>query len=125
MASFLIDENISTIVAEQLLRDNPSASIISIHHWHNGKFCGVEDEIILKEACIEMLTLITYDLKTIRPVLKMWNEIGQDHAGVIFIDDKSIANNDYGALIKSILQIYMQLKDTDFKNRIHFLQRVV
>jgi glutamate mutase epsilon subunit len=40
---------------------------------------------------------------------------------VIFIDEKSIAGNDYGALVKAILQAWERLKSTDFTDGVLFL----
>jgi len=122
MASFLLDENISPAVAEQVLRKEPTARIVSIRQWRNGEFLSVEDAIILEAAYQESLTLVTFDLSTIRPLLKIWGEEGRSHAGVVFIDDKSIASNDYGALVKAILQAWERLKSTDFTDGVLFLQ---
>ena len=122
MASFLLDENISSTVAEQILRKEPNAHVLSIHRWHGGDFLSVDDAIILEAASQENLVLVTYDLSTIRPLLKTWGEEGRSHAGVIFIDDKSIAGNDYGALVKAILQAWERLKSTNFTDGVLFLQ---
>ena len=122
MASFLLDENISPAVAKQILRRAPDARVFSIRHWRNGEFLNVEDAIILEAAFQESLTLVTFDLSTIRPLLKVWGEEGRSHAGVIFIDDKSIAGDDFGALVKAILQAWERLRSTDFTDGVLFLQ---
>jgi len=122
MASFLLDESISPTVAEQVLRKEPTARIVSIRQWRNGEFLSVEDAIILEAAYQESLTLVTFDLSTIRPLLKIWGEEGRSHAGVVFIDNKSIAGNDYGALVRAILQAWERLKSTDFTDGVLFLQ---
>jgi hypothetical protein len=124
MASFLLDENISPVVARQIAQKNPDARIASIHSWHNGELLSVEDEIILQVALQEKLTLVTFDLSTIQPLLKTWAEDGRSHAGVIFIDDKSIANNNYGMLVKAMLQVWERLKDVDFTDGVLFLKPV-
>jgi len=123
MASLLLDENISPIVAEQVLLKQPTARILSIHHWRGGEFLSVEDEIVLRAAFQEKLTLVTCDLSPIQPLLKIWGEEGRAHAGVIFIDDKSIRGNDYGGLVKAILHAWKQLKDADFTDGILFIHR--
>ncbi len=120
MASFLLDENISPIVAAQVLRKDPTARIISIHDWRGGELLSMKDEIIL--AMADRLTLVTFDLSTIQPILKQWAEEGRSHAGVVFIDDKSIAGNNYGALVKAMLQVWERLKDLDFTDGVLFLQ---
>ena len=124
MLSLLLDEHIRPIVAEQIVAKDPSARILSIHHWHSGEFLSTDDEIILEAAFQEKLTLVTFDQSTIRPVLKVWGEQGQSHGGVVFIDNKSIAQNDFGGLVKAILNVWRQMQDVDFTDGILFLQPV-
>lgn len=69
MLSFLLDEQISPEVCKQINSKYPEISIFSIYHWRNGNFLGVSDEAILHAAKLEQLTLITYDQKTIPPIL--------------------------------------------------------
>jgi hypothetical protein len=122
--SLLLDEHIRPVIAEQILAKDPTARVQSIHHWHGDEFLSTDDEIILEEAHQENLTLVTFDQSTIRPVLKAWGEQGQSHGGVIFIDDKSIAQNDYGGLVKAILSLWKQWQDVDFTDGVLFLQPV-
>jgi hypothetical protein len=124
MASFLLDENISHVVVEQVLLKEPSSRIVSIKRWRLGLYTGVEDRIMLRAALEEGLTLVTYDLRTIKPLLKEWAEEGITHAGVVFIDDKSIAGNDFGSLIRSILSLWNAVKDHDLTNEVRFITRV-
>ncbi len=122
MLTLLLDEHISPIVAEQVALKNALARIVSIHHWRNGEFLHTNDEVILEVAYEERITLVTFDQSTIRPVLKEWGEQGRSHAGVIFIDDKSIAQNDYGGLVKALLGVWRRKSETDFTNTVLFLQ---
>ena len=69
MLSFLLDEQISLEVAEQINNKYPEISIISIHSWNNGNYLSVSDKKILQAAKVEELTLVTYDQKTIYPIL--------------------------------------------------------
>ncbi len=121
MASFLLDENISPVVAEQILHKAPEAAIVSIHHWRDGEFMGAEDEILLEAAAEEGFTLVTFDLSTIRPLLKAWAEEQRTHGGVVFIDDKYIAGNDFGALVRAIFVAWERLQDSDFTDGVLFL----
>src|SRR5579864_2756333 len=98
MLSLLLDEHISPIIAEQIAMKDATAGIVSLHRWHKGEYLNTDDEIILEAAYQEKLTLVTFDQSTIRPVLKVWGELGRSHGGVIFIDEKSISHNDYGGL---------------------------
>jgi len=58
--------------------------------WENGEFIGQPDSICLQQAALNGLTLVTYDRRTIPPLLKTWAEQGRAHGGVIFVDEKTI-----------------------------------
>ncbi len=70
------------------------------------------------------LTLITYDRKTIPPVLVALGAAGKDHAGVIFVDNFTIAHHDVGGLVRAIIARWDETYDWDWPNRIDFLRAV-
>ena len=72
MLSFLLDEQISPEIAKQIGKKRTDIPIFMIQTWHNGNYLGISDEIILNAAAAEKLTLITYDQKTIPPILSEW-----------------------------------------------------
>jgi len=78
MLSILLDEQISPEIAKQVQIKHPEITIFSMHHWHQGHFLGMSDEAILQAAKIERLTLITYDQKTIPPILVNWGRSNID-----------------------------------------------
>ena len=51
------------------------------------------------EAYRQGLTLVTYDTKTIVPLLKMWGEQGVTHGGVIFVKASTIAPHNIAWII--------------------------
>ena len=115
---FLTDEHVSPAVARGAGRHCPGISIISLHEWRDGSFLGSQDDIFLPEASKEGLTFVSYDQKTIRPLLKSWAESGVDHAGFIFVDDKTIPPQDFGRLIKSLCQLWRSERRASWQNRI-------
>ncbi|MGC1373347.1 MAG: hypothetical protein WA824_14525, partial [Candidatus Sulfotelmatobacter sp.] len=75
MLRLLLDEHISPDVATGVQRRNRSVVILSvvIHsmaQWEGGNFLGKEDSVCLLEAAKKRLTLVTYDRRTIPPLLK-------------------------------------------------------
>ena len=58
--------------------------------------------MLLKAAAVERLTLVTYDRRTITPLLKVWGEAGLEHGGVVFVDNHTIASSDIGGLVKAL-----------------------
>ena len=66
---------------------------------------------------------ITYDRKTIPPLLKMWAEADCEHGGVIFVDEKTIPPSDIGGLIQALHMLFQKSMNWDWRNRICFLRR--
>ncbi|HEV2472363.1 MAG TPA: DUF5615 family PIN-like protein [Chthonomonadales bacterium] len=124
MSAFLLDENISLVVAEQIRLQETNARIHSIHTWKAGHYLGVGDEDTLQAAFQEKIVLVTFDQSSLRPLLKAWGEEGSAHGGVLFIDERTIANNDYGGHVKAILAAWRQLKDSEFTDGVLFLRWV-
>ena len=69
MLRYPLDENISPVVADGVLKKYPRVSIATVHRWRNGKLVGAADSEILLAAADENLTLVTYDLRTIPSML--------------------------------------------------------
>jgi predicted nuclease of predicted toxin-antitoxin system len=122
MLFLLLDENISPEITKQITEKRPDISIISVYHWHEGDYKGKSDENILATAQQENLTLVTYDQKTILPVLVQWGQLERDHAGVVFLDERSIANNNFGAQVRSLIALWDAHHADDWLNRVDFLR---
>jgi len=118
----LLDEQISAKVADQVRASDPSVSIQSLHRWRGGSFLGKDDDLLLVAAAEESLTLVTYDQKTIPTLLVQMALLGQSHGGVLFVDDRTIASNNLGALVKGLLSLWRQCHGWDWTNRVMLLQ---
>jgi hypothetical protein len=123
MLKFLLDEQISPAVATGFLRRHKTASIHSLAEWEEGRCMGQSDEQLLHEAAAQGLPLVTYDRKTIPPLLKTWAESGRDHGGVIFVDQKTIPSSNFGGLIRALDQLWQETAHWDWTNRIVLLRR--
>jgi hypothetical protein len=121
MLSLLLDENVSPEIATQIQGKRPDIPIVSIHSWQKGRFLAQPDEQILTAARAEGITLVTYDQKTIMPVLSQWGQIGMNHAGVIFIDHRTIASSDFGGLVRSLTTLWDDSHETAWTNAITYL----
>lgn len=119
----LTDQQISPAVAEQISAKRPEVAILSLQAWHGGAFLGASDQTILRAALAEELTLVTYDRRTIAPLLVEWGISGTDHAGVVFLDDASIRPADTGGQVRALIVHWDETHDWDWKNRIVFLRR--
>jgi hypothetical protein len=125
MLKLLLDEHLSPDVAVGLRRRNPRLVIHSMVEWERGKFLGQDDSVCLQEAFIQGLTLVTCDRRTIPPLLKGWAEEDRSHAGVIFVDEKTISPADIGGLIKALGRLVKESRTWDWTNRVIFLSKMV
>ena len=123
MFALLLDENLSPEIARQVTKKRPDIQLMSVHHWHEGIYKGHPYEAILIAATKEGLTLVTYDQKTILPVLVQWGAAGNDRAGVVFIDDHSISNNNFGALVRGLIMLWDASYADEWTNRVDFLHQ--
>jgi len=123
MLKLLLDEHISPVVAQSMRRRDRKIIVFAMADWEEGNFLGQEDSACLQEAAIQKLTLVTYDRRTIPPLLKDWAEEGRHHAGVIFVDEKTISPADIGGLVQSLNLLMKEARDWDWTDRICFLRR--
>ena len=122
MLSLLLDEQISPQVVAAMAALNAEALVVSIFNWRGGALTGTDDALVLQGAAEDGLTLVTYDLKTIPPVLVEWGESGRFHGGVIFIDDRSIAPADFGGLARALVSCWEVQGTWDWTDRIVYLR---
>jgi hypothetical protein len=118
----LLDEHISPTVALGIIRRNPTLEVHCLSEWENGIFRGKDDSVFLQVAAKRSLTLVTYDRRTITPLLKVWAEEGRFHGGVIFVDEKSISQADIGGLVRALTELINEMGSWNWTNRTHYLQ---
>jgi len=123
MLQLLLDEHTSPDVVVGMRRRERKAVVRGMVEWEDGGFLGQEDSACLQEAAVQKLTLVTYDRRTIPPLLKIWAEKGRQHAGVIFVDEKTISPADIGGLIQSLSILVKEAREWDWTDRICFLRR--
>ena len=120
MLKLLLDEHISPGVASGVQRRNRSLVVHSMAQWEKGNFLGKEDSACLLEAAKQRLTLVTYDRRTIPPLLKLWAEEERSHGGVIFVDEKTISPA--GALVRALIALAGEAGEMDWTNQVYFLR---
>jgi hypothetical protein len=122
MLKLLLDEHISPQVVSGVQRRNRALVIHSMVQWESGNFLGKEDSVCLLEAAKQRLTLVTYDRRTIPPLLKLWAEEGRSHGGVIFVDEKTISPADIGGLVRALILLAGEVGDMDWANQVYFVR---
>jgi hypothetical protein len=123
MLKLLLDEHISPDVANGLRRRHRALEVRYMVEWENEHFLGQADSPCLREAAAQGLTLVTYDRRTIPPLLKTWAEAGRTHGGVVFVDEKTISPADIGGLVWALTRLARETGNWDWTNRIYFLRR--
>lgn len=123
MLRLLLDEHISPAVGRGLRRRNRAIVVHAMVDWEDGNFLGQDDSACLREAAAQGLTLVTYDRRTVPPLLKTWAEEGRAHGGVVFVDEKTIFPGDIGGLVMALAGLARERGDWDWTNRICFLRR--
>ncbi|MFN8514271.1 MAG: DUF5615 family PIN-like protein [Thermomicrobiales bacterium] len=121
MLRLLLDEHLSQEIAEQVRVHNPQIPIVSIHTWRGGIYCGKSDDVILEAAHTEQLTLVTYDQRTIRPLIGLWGEEGHSHSGLIMVSERTIRSNNLGALVRSLLALWERRGHDDWTDQLLYL----
>jgi len=123
MLKLLLDEHISPTVADGLRRRDRLLAVSCMAAWEDGEFLGQQDSACLQQAAAQGLTFVTYDRRTIPPLLKGWAEEERRHGGVIFVDEKTISPSDTGGLVRALSNLARKTAEWDWTNRICFLRR--
>lgn len=123
MLKLLLDEHISPDVANGFRRRHRTIEVRYMVEWEDGRFLGQEDSVCLREAAAQRLTLVTYDRRTIPPLLKTWAEEERTHGGVIFVDERTISPADIDGLVWALTRLAREAGNRDWNNRICFLRR--
>ena len=110
-------------MANGLRRRNRALEIRYLVEWPDGRFLGQDDRACLQEAALHGLTLVTYDRRTIPPLLKTWAEEERTHGGVIFVDEKTISPADIGGLVWALASLARETSKWVWTNRIYYLRR--
>ncbi len=114
--SLLLDEQISPAVARQVAAKRPDIAIVSLHGWYGGALVGAPDEVILRSAARDHMTLVTYDRRSITPILMAWGQGGEQHGGIAFVDGESIPQADIGGLTVALIALWDEAHDWDWTN---------
>ena len=123
MLKLLLDEHISPDVAIGVRRRIRALVVRPLAEWEGGNFLGQDDAACLTQAALQGFTFVTYDRRTIPPLLKTWAEEGRHHGGVIFVDEKTISPADIGGLVLALTALAKEARKWDWTDRTCFLRR--
>ena len=96
----LLDGHFSQAVSRPLRVSG--IDVFTLDEWHDGSYRNLADMVILAAAVAEDRTLVTYDEKTIPNILRAWGVEGRSHAGIIFVKNRTIRQQDFGGQIRAL-----------------------
>jgi hypothetical protein len=118
----LLDEHISHVIADQLTAHRPDIAVMSLRDWEKGVHLEADDDVLLGRAYEQRLTLVTYDQQTIPPLIKAWADEGRSHAGIVFVDGRTIPSYDFGGLIRALSRLWDEQASLDWTDRVVYLR---
>ena len=119
----VFDSHISPAVARGVVRRCRGLQAIHLRDWQQRRFLNAPDAELLTAAARDGWVLVTYDLRTFVPLLRDWAETQQHHAGVILVDDTTVASHDVGALIAALAELWRAQGLDDWTDRVVYLKR--
>lgn len=122
MLALLLDEQISPKVVARVLERAPSIPIQCLATYREGALLGAPDALVLRTALRDGLTLVTYDVTTIPPILREMAEAGESHAGVIFVSSRTLPPSQFHRLAAALVALHAREAQRDWVNRTVFLQ---
>jgi len=120
---YLLDEHLSPVIAAEITAHRPGFPIVALRDWREGAFLGADDETILAAAHADGRTLVTFDLRTIPPLLRAWSESETAHGGVVFAHSGAFTPDDFGGLVRALIALWDTDGDLDWTDRVVFLNR--
>lgn len=119
---FFLDEHLSPAICDVVAALGEDIQIHSILTYQQGDLRGESDEEVLLFCRKNNFVLVTADLNTIPPLLKDWHDIGNTHAGVVFISNKSIRASDHVRIAKGLVQLALENSARHWTDCVVFLR---
>lgn len=123
MLQYLLDEHLSPVIADQLTAQRPDIPVVALRSWQGGAQLGADDTTILSAAAEQGVTLVTYDLRTIVPLLKAWGEQGIHHSGVVLVHPHTLPPIDIGGLLRTLIALWDAWGHLEWTDRVIYLHR--
>ena len=115
----LLDGHFSQAVSRPLRASE--IDVWTLDEWHGGRYRHSSDDRILAAAFAEDRTLVTYDVQTIPDLLTELGELGSSHAGVVYVNNRTIRQGDFGGQIRALLAFINQYGDETWVDRVMHL----
>lgn len=122
MLRYLLDEHVSPAVADGVTALRAEIDIVSLALWAGGAYLGASDDVLLRAAHADGRTLVTFDQRTIVPLLRAWAQGGSAHGGVIFISSATYAATNVGGMARTLTRLWEDEGAHDWTDVARYLQ---
>src|SRR5688500_5734056 len=116
----LLDAHFSQDVSRPLRASGIDA--FTLDEWHGGAYRNSSDDDILLAAAGEARTVVTYVTRIRSEILNAWGLQGRSHAGVVFVNVRTILQGDYGGLIRALRALVEERGDEDWRDQVAHLR---
>ena len=116
----LLDEHLPKAVAAALRRSRAGSDARHIAEWENGRWLGEEDPVLLEGLWRDRRILVSYDRATLPGQLAERIAEGQDHAGVVFLDQERFPVTRIGEMARALAKLL-----SAYPTATHWINRIV
>jgi hypothetical protein len=120
--AYLLDEHVAPAVAAGIVSRRPDVRVTTLRDWRGGALLATDDATILLAAAADGLTLVTFDLRTIPPLLRDWMDQGTSNGGFVFVHRRTIPSKDIGGLIRALVWLWDEAGAASWADRVAFLR---
>jgi len=119
----LLDEHLTPAIADRIAALRSAAAVVAMRSWRDGTYLGADDATILAAAHDDGLVLVTFDLRTIPPLLREWSEVERRHGGVVLVHPGTFRPSDIGGLANALVELWDAEAGHDWTDRVVFIAR--
>ena len=123
MLRLLLDEHLSDDIAVGVRAEAPGVEIVSLREWQEGVYVGAPDDVLPQATYAPDTTLLTFDQRTIMPVLGDWGERGIAHGGVVFGSSYTFATGDFGGIGRALMRLWIEQGQLDWTSRVVYMRK--
>jgi len=117
----LLDEHVAPQVADAARRLRANLDVTPMRDWRGGSCLGLEDDILLAVALEDGLTLVTWDLRTVVPLLVRMALAARSHAGVVLVGQRTLAQSDIGGLARALVALWDAHRAEEWRDGVVYL----
>lgn len=118
----LLETHIAKATLAALAKTAPMIEAEHLARWREGSLRNASDVDILAACHEERRVFVSFDLRTIPPLLRHWAAEGRDHSGVVFGDENTVRPNSPAEVAAALAALAAEIGDADTANMIRFLR---